>query len=70
MKILIQNAVDDGAIYVKGTVTKFLCDGQRECFGVELNGGQEIAASDVILSMGDGIATLVANSAPDKSNIE
>ena len=67
---MIQSAVNDGVEYVEGTVTKLLFDEQGDCFGVELNGGQKLEASNVILSMGAGIAKLFADSAPDRSDIQ
>ena len=70
VKTVIQSAVNDGVEYVEGTVTKLLFDEQGDCFGVELNGGQKIEASNVILSMGAGIAKLLADSAPDRSDIQ
>ena len=70
VKTVIQSAVDDGVEYVEGTVTKLLFDKQGDCFGVELNDGQKIEASNVILSMGAGIAKLFADSAPNRSDIQ
>ena len=70
VKTVIQTAVDDGVEYVEGTVTKLLFDEQGDCFGVELNDGRAIEASNVILSMGAGIAKLIADSAPERPDIQ
>lgn len=63
VKAVIQAALDDGVKYVEGTVSILLFDDQGDCIGVELKDGRTIKASKVILSIGAGMAKLIADSA-------
>ena len=70
VKAVIQAALDDGVEYVEGPVSKLLFDDQGDCFGVELKDGRTVKASKVILSIGAGMAKLIADSAPERPDIQ
>ena len=70
VKAVTQAAVDDGVEYVEGTVSRLLFDDQGDCFGVELKDGRIVKASKLILSIGAGMAKLIADSAPERPDMQ
>ena len=62
-------AVDAGVRYIVASVSALLM-GEGGCMGVHTEDGRSILAENVILSTGAGTAALLANSAPDKPEIQ
>lgn len=67
---VIEAAVSKGAKYIASDVGKLVIDEAGICTGVELQDGSNICAKKVILSTGAGTAKLLADSAPQRADIQ
>jgi sarcosine oxidase / L-pipecolate oxidase len=70
LRRLVQAAVDEGAIFVTGTVSKILIDQSGTCTGVLKDDGEELTADHILLCTGPYTAKLLADSAPNKKELQ
>ena len=66
----ILEAVDLGAIYVEGTVSKLQFDHAQKCVGIHTKNGQELKADHIVLCAGAQTAKLLADSASDWKSLQ
>ena len=55
---------------MQGTVSKILIDAEGDCSGVELSGGRILEAGRVILASGGNTSKILADSAPDRPEMQ
>lgn len=67
---VIEVAVSKGLMCLQGDVTKLLFDNSGACIGVNLQGGNTLCTSKLILSTGAGTAKLLADSAPNRAELQ
>lgn len=67
---LIKAAVDAGVKFRTATVSKLLFNDSNGCVGVSLEGGEELRADNVLLSIGAWTPLFLANSAPDNQLLQ
>ncbi|KAI4163404.1 MAG: hypothetical protein LQ342_002911 [Letrouitia transgressa] len=70
LKEVVQTAVQDGVRYVEGSVAKLVFDEVGDCSGVQLQDGRLFKAARVILSTGASTPKLLADSAPERHEIQ
>jgi sarcosine oxidase/L-pipecolate oxidase len=70
VRAVIEAAVANGVKYIEGDVAKLLLDNSGHCTGVETKDGITISAEKVILSTGAGTAKIMADSAPDRAELQ
>jgi sarcosine oxidase/L-pipecolate oxidase len=70
VRAVIGAAVAHGVKYIEADVAKLLFDNNGHCTGVETKDGDTISAEKVILSTGAGTAKLLADSAPDRAELQ
>jgi hypothetical protein len=57
--------------YVAGAVSKLLFDkSSGSCYGVSLENGEEFIATKIVLATGANTAKIIADSAPDRKDIQ
>jgi len=71
---VIDAAIKNGVKYVEGDVDTLVFGSSGNCTGVKLKGGDSegptLSGNKVILSTGAGTARLLADSAPDRKNLQ
>ncbi len=67
---VIEAAVSSGVKCIPGDVAKLLFNENGGCTGVETKDGSTISASKIILSTGAGTAKILADSAPNRPNLQ
>ncbi|KAL8687403.1 MAG: hypothetical protein Q9218_006412 [Villophora microphyllina] len=70
LRAVIAKAVEYGVEYIDGSVSKLLFDDEHDCFGVELKDGQTLEAGKVILATGANTARILADSAPERPELQ
>lgn len=70
LRKVIEAAVSNGVRYVKGDVERLIFTDAGDCTGVATKDGRTLSADNVILSTGAGTAKLLADSAPDRQNLQ
>jgi sarcosine oxidase/L-pipecolate oxidase len=70
VRAVIEAAVANGVKYIAGDVAKLVLDDNGYCTGVETKDGRTISAEKIILSTGAGTAKLLADSAPDRAELQ
>jgi sarcosine oxidase / L-pipecolate oxidase len=65
-----QAAVDLGVTYVEGTVSKLLFDSDGDCLGIETTDGRQLKASNIVLATGANTPKVLADSAPDRAEMQ
>jgi sarcosine oxidase/L-pipecolate oxidase len=67
---VIQAAVDLGVNFVEATVSKVSIDASGTCLGVETADGNALTSEHTILCTGARTAVLLADNAPERSNLQ
>lgn len=67
---VIEVAVSEGVTYIAGDVEKLVIDESGICTGVKIKHGGTFSAKNVILSTGAGTAKLLADSAPQRAELQ
>ena len=70
LRRVIELAIDNGVKYIQGDVETLAFDENGDCIGVNTKDGKILSAEKVILSTGAGTAKLLADSAPDRKNLQ
>ncbi|KAH0559377.1 hypothetical protein GP486_004111 [Trichoglossum hirsutum] len=70
MKNVIQTAIDEGVTYIEATVSIISIDQSGICTGVRTEDGRELTADHTILCTGARTAKLLADSKPDKKELQ
>ena len=70
LKAVIAEAVRYGVDYVEGTVSRLLFDDEGDCVGVELKDRLTLEAGKVILATGANTARILADSAPERQELQ
>jgi sarcosine oxidase/L-pipecolate oxidase len=70
VKNVIEAAVDNGVQYVQADVEVLNFDSNGDCTGVRTKEGQSLDAQKIILCTGAGTAKLLADSAPNRKNLQ
>jgi sarcosine oxidase/L-pipecolate oxidase len=70
VKKVIEAAIKSGVKYVEGDVETLVFDDNGNSTGVKLKDGTVLSANKVILSTGAGTAKLLADSAPDRKDLQ
>lgn len=70
LKNTIQAAIDLGVIYEAKSVTKVVFNDSGRCTGIETGDGATMTADHTVLCTGANTAELLADSAPDKPEIQ
>jgi sarcosine oxidase/L-pipecolate oxidase len=67
---LIERATTNGVTYVEGDVETLVFNDNGDCTGVRSRDGKILSADKVILSTGAGTARLLADSAPERQDLQ
>ena len=70
VKQVIDAAISNGVNYTQGDVELLNLDSDGHCIGVKMKSGEVFDAEHIILSTGAGTAKLLADSAPDRKNLQ
>ena len=70
LRAVIAEAVNYGIHYVRGTVSRLLFDNQGDFQGLELLDGRKLEAGKVILAAGADTAKILADSAPERQELQ
>ena len=70
VKAVIEAAVSNGVEYIEGDVATLTFDTNGDCAGVETKNGKTISADKIILSTGAGTQKLLADSAPNRPELQ
>ena len=70
LRSVIQAAVDLGVKYVTATVSKISFDTSGACLGAQTTDGQVLMADHTVLCTGAHTAQLIADSAPDRPELQ
>jgi len=65
-----ETAISNGVQYISGDVETLTFDANGDCSGVKTKDGRVLEAGKIILSTGAGTARLLANSAPDRKELQ
>lgn len=69
LEAVVREGVDQGVDYVIGVMTRLIFGVNGECTGVALQSGESLYADKVLLATGARTAALLAQSAPDNSDL-
>lgn len=70
LKHVLEVAVDEGVTYTTADVSSLLFDDRGACTGMRSRKGETFTATKTILCTGAGTAKLIADSAPDRQDIQ
>jgi sarcosine oxidase/L-pipecolate oxidase len=70
LKKVIEAAISNGVKYVQGDIDALVFDRNGDCTGVKTKDGRVLSTEKVILSTGAGTAQLLADSAPDRHDLQ
>ena len=70
LKSVLQSAVDYGVEYREATVEAVLFDDEGNCVGVKTSLGETLNATHVVLAAGAAIPKLLADSAPEREEMQ
>lgn len=70
LQYTIKAAIESGVTYKEGEMTSLLLDESQSCYGVRLKGESELLADHVILCTGAHTAKLLADSAPQREELQ
>ena len=70
VRAVIQAAIRAGVHYVEATISKLLFDGEGDCLGVSTTDSKDLKADHVILCTGARTALLLADSAPEREDLQ
>jgi sarcosine oxidase / L-pipecolate oxidase len=70
LKMVIDAAVSAGVKSVEVDIASLEFDGEGSCVGVRSTSGQTFSARNVILATGAGTAKLIADSAPNRADLQ
>ena len=70
LRAVIDEAIKHGVEYVEGSVSRLLLNEEKDCTGVELKDGRTLEAGKVVLATGANTAKILADSAPERQELQ